>query len=267
MVLQEPQEQIDRASDEPAYAQLAGILQKQICQGTYRSGDRLPSESQLRKTYKVSPMTVRRTIALLADRGVVWTSQGLGTFVNSLKMHNVTFGLDDIYKILNADGATQVKILKASIVKANERVAALLHTRAGTNTIHICRLLIKDGTPLIYHREYFAYDPCRPIVETELQVASLHDLFSGNNESDLKRGDFSMSAAVLTGEDAKALDCLPGDPAFHLEHRFFDYGENPISSGVFVCRGDKFRFQTSIGQGLPNHGFSADKGGQSHDSP
>ena len=260
-------EQIDRASNEPAYAQLAGILQKQIFQGTYRSGDRLPSESQLRKTYKVSPMTVRRTIAILADRGVVWTSQGLGTFVSSLKMHNVTFGLDDIYKILNANGATQVKILRASIIKANERVAALLHTTAGTNTIHICRLLIKDETPLIYHREYFVYDPRRPIVETELQVAALHDLFSGNNESDLRRGDFSISAAVLTDEDAKALDSLPGRPAFRLEHRFFVYDEKPISSGVFICRGDKFRFHTSIGQGLANQGLSAGKGEQSNDRP
>jgi len=266
MTLQGQKKQIDRTSDEPAYAQLAGILQKQIFQGIYRSGDRLPSESQLRKTYKVSPMTVRRTIAILADKGVVWTSQGLGTFVSSLKMHNVTFGLDDIYKILNANGATQVKILKASIVKANEKVAALLNTTAGTNTIHIRRLLIKDGTPMIYHREYFVYDPRRPIVETELQVASLQDLFSGNNESDLKRGDFSISAATLTEEDAKALDSHPGNPAFHLEHRFFDYGEKPISSGVFILRGDKFRFQASIGQGFANHSLPTGKRDLSNDS-
>jgi len=244
------QEQIDRTSDEPAYSQLAGILQKQIFQGTYRSGDRLPSESQLRKAYNVSPMTVRRTIAILVERGVVWTSQGLGTFVSSLKMHNVTFSIEDIYKILNANGATQVKILKASIIKADEKIAPMLNTTAGRNTIHICRLLIKDETPLIYHREYFIYDPHRPIVETELQVASLHDLFSGNNESDLKRGDFTISAAILTDEDARHLDSHPGSPAFHLEHRFFDYDEKPISFGVFICRGDKFRFHTAIGQGI-----------------
>jgi GntR family transcriptional regulator len=244
------QEQIDRTLDEPAYSQLAAILQKQIFRGIYRSGDRLPSESQLRKTYKVSPMTVRRTITMLVEKGVVWTSQGLGTFVSSLKMHNVTFSLEDIYKTLNSNGTTQVKILRASIIKADEKIAPLLHTKAGTNTIYICRLLIKDDTPLIYHREYFIYDPCRPIVETELQIASLHDLFSGNNESDLKRGDFTISTAVLTDEDAGALDSRPGSTAFHLEHRFFDYDENPISFGVFICRGDKFKFHTSIGKGL-----------------
>lgn len=249
-------EQIDRTSDEPAYSQLAGILQRQIFQGIYRSGDRMPSESQLRKTYKISPMTVRRAIAIMVERGVVWTSQGLGTFVSSLKMHKVTFGLNDIYKILNANGNTQVKILRASIIKADKSIATLLDKKVGTNTIHICRLLIKDEMPLVYHREYLIYDPRRPVVETESQMASLQDLFSDNNKSDLKRGDFTISAAVLTDEDAKALGSPPGSPAFHLEHRFFDYDEKPISFGVFICRGDKFRFHTSIGQGIAKNSLS-----------
>ena len=241
---------IDRTSDEPAYSQLASILQKLISKGAYRSGDKLPSESQLRKTYDVSPMTVRRAINILVERDVVWTSQGLGTFVSSLKMQKVTFGFDDIYTILENDGATRVKILKANIIKANDEIADLLHTEPEENTIHICRLLIKKEKPLMYHREYLVYDPRRPVVETELQVASLLDLFSGSNESDLKRGDFTITAATLTPEDAEALCCEPGAPAFHLKHTFFDYDDKPISSGVFVCRGDIFQFNTSIGQGI-----------------
>ena len=243
-------EQIDRTSEDPAYAQLANILQLQISRGIYRSGDKLPSESQLRKTYGVSPMTVRRAISILIERDIIWTSQGLGTFVSSLKMHKVTFGLDDIYTILNAGGTTLVKILKASIIKADNNIASLLDIKEGTNTILICRLLIKNEIPLMYHREYLVYDPRRPIVETELQVASLLDLFSGNNESDLKRGDFTITAARLSEEDAKALESETGSPAFRLEHTFFDYDDKIISSGAFICRGDKFRFQASIGQGI-----------------
>jgi GntR family transcriptional regulator len=238
---------IDRKSDEPAYSQLANMLQEQISLGTYRSGDRLPSESQLRKKYNVSAMTVRRAISMLVEKDVVRTTQGLGTFVSSLKMHKVTFGLDEFYSVLNANGSTLVKILEVSIIKADKTIAGLLNTGVGSNTIHIRRLLVKDEEPLIYHREFLIYDSRRPIVEGELQVASLLDLFSGNNESDLKWGEFKISAGILTEEDSKALNNKPGSPAFHLEHTFFDYDENKISWGVFICRGDKFQFNTAIG--------------------
>ena len=127
-----------------------------------------------------------------------------------------------------------------------------MNTAVNSNTIHIRRLLIKDEEPLIYHREFLIYDPSRPIVEGELQVASLLDLFSGSNESDLKGGEFKISAAVLTDEDAEALNSHSGRPAFHLEHTFFDYDENPISWGVFICRGDKFQFKTTTGRFMGN---------------
>ena len=238
---------------EPAYSQLANILQKQISLGTYRPGDRLPSESQLRATYKVSPMTVRRAINILVEKDVVRTSQGLGTFVSSLKMHKATFGLDEFYRVLNTNGDTLVKILEARIIKTDERIAGLLDTDVNRNTIHIRRLLIKDEEPLVYHQEFLIYDPCRPIVEGELQAASLLDLFSGNDESYLKWGEFKISAAILTPEHAEALKSHAGRPAFHLEHAFFDYDENQISWGIYVFRGDKFQFNATIGSVMGNH--------------
>src|SRR5690554_6989562 len=74
-------ETIDRNSFEPAYLQLANILRRQIARGQYRPGDQLPSEAQLCQMYGISPMTVRRSINLLSDMGVVSTVKGRGTYV------------------------------------------------------------------------------------------------------------------------------------------------------------------------------------------
>ena len=68
---------INRDDYEPAYAQLANILRQQIAEGQFRPGDRLPSEAQLCERYDVSPMTVRRSINMLAAQDVVSTAQGL----------------------------------------------------------------------------------------------------------------------------------------------------------------------------------------------
>ena len=78
--------QIDRTSDEPAYAQLADIIRRQIGEGVFRPGEQLPSEAKLCQRFGISPMTVRRSINLLADQGVVNTAQGRGTFVKPLAL-------------------------------------------------------------------------------------------------------------------------------------------------------------------------------------
>ena len=84
-------DQIDRDACEPAYAQLANILRRQIAEGAFRPGDQLPSEAQLCRTYGISPMTVRRSINLLSDQGVVNTAQGKGTFVKPLELGTAVF--------------------------------------------------------------------------------------------------------------------------------------------------------------------------------
>jgi GntR family transcriptional regulator len=74
---------IDRESFEPAYLQLINILRRQIAEGRYLPGSRLPSESELCRQYHLSPMTVRRSIKDLLDQGLVTTIQGSGTYVRT----------------------------------------------------------------------------------------------------------------------------------------------------------------------------------------
>ena len=87
---------INRMAYEPAYVQLANILRSQIAEGLFRPGDQLPSEAQLCRYYEVSPMTVRRSINLLANQDVVSTAQGRGTFVKPLELSTATFDLRDL---------------------------------------------------------------------------------------------------------------------------------------------------------------------------
>lgn len=238
---------INRDSFEPAYLQLTNILRDLISRGVYRPGDRLPSESQLCGTYKVSPMTVRRSINTLIEQDVVQTAQGRGTFVKHFQLSSASFGLDQLRGIFSGAEDTQVKILEALIEKADEKVAAKLAQPAGSRTILIRRLLSKGGEPWIYNSERLVYDPRRPVVEAEMEVSSLYGLFSGERNSDFKWGKLSVSACVLSENDAQLLCSFPGSPAFLLEHLFYDFNDEPASWGLFVCRGDRCKFDVTVG--------------------
>jgi GntR family transcriptional regulator len=241
------QANIDRQAFEPAYFQLVSILKEQMSKGIYLPGDRLPSESELCKRYQVSPMTVRRSIKVLLDQGVVSTIQGSGTYVKPPDLGGVTFSMEEFHNIFKDKERTKVKILEVLIIKTDETAANRLAINVGERTILIRRLLIRDGDPILYHKEQLIYDPLRPIVEAELEVTSLHGLFVGNGETKLKSGKLTIEAAVLTKEEADVLNTLQMQPAFRIEHIFYDFEDRPISWGRFVCRGDRLRFTTTVG--------------------
>jgi DNA-binding GntR family transcriptional regulator len=237
---------IDRSSYEPAYAQLVRILLGQIAAGVFRPGDRLPSEAQLCEHYGVSPMTVRRVINILADQGVVIAEQGRGTFVKPLELGTATFDLNTLQRLFR-EGQSTVQLLEARITSAAERTANKLAIEVGDRTVFIRRLIFQSENPMLLHREHVIYDPTRPLIEAEMEVTALRGLFNGGGGSDLKWGDLTVEATVLTEEEAALLHSEGGVPAFRLEHIFYDFDDQPVSWGWFICSGDRLRFTATIG--------------------
>lgn len=237
---------IDRHSYEPAYIQLVNILRQQIAAGVLRPGDQLPSESQLSKLYKVSPMTVRRAINILVDQDVISTAPGSGTFVKSVDLGAATFDLEELQSLFG-DRQTHVKLLEARIARADGRVARKLAIQVGQRVIYLRRLLCRKGEPILYHREYLVYDPTRPLVEAEMEVTSLQGLFEGAGGSILKHGELTIETTLLNEEEERVLQLASACAAFCLEHVFYDLDNRPISWGWFICRGDRLRFTTKVG--------------------
>jgi DNA-binding GntR family transcriptional regulator len=247
---------IDRSSYEPAYVQLVNILRHAISSGEYQAGDQLPTEAELCAAYDVSPMTVRRAVSMLLDQGAVSTTRGRGTFVEPIRLATATFDLGEFHALLR-DEAVTAKILEARVVPAGPRAAAALLVPDGTRVVSIKRLLQRRDEPLIYHRESLVYDPTRPIVESELDVTALRDMFEGGAGTGPKRGELTIHASVLTEDEADRLSSPPATAAWVLEHVFYDYDERPMSWGLFVCRGDLLSFRASVGVGVP--GDDADR--------
>jgi GntR family transcriptional regulator len=70
---------IDDDSPEHPYVQLAGLLREQIKAG--KTGPRVPSITELAEESGLSAATVKRSLRLLRDEGLIYTVPGRGTFV------------------------------------------------------------------------------------------------------------------------------------------------------------------------------------------
>ncbi|MEV6598882.1 GntR family transcriptional regulator [Actinoplanes sp. NPDC051346] len=65
----------------PPYLQLAEILAERIERGDLQPNRPIPSESQLVQEFGIARGTVRRAVAVLRERGVVFTVPQRGTYV------------------------------------------------------------------------------------------------------------------------------------------------------------------------------------------
>ena len=68
---------------EARYEQIAVDLARKIVRGEFSVGQKLSGRSLLAGTYNVSPETIRRSIALLQNIGVVEAITGSGVYIKS----------------------------------------------------------------------------------------------------------------------------------------------------------------------------------------
>jgi DNA-binding GntR family transcriptional regulator len=238
---------IDREADQPVYAQLADYLRQQIRAGLFRPGEKLPSEAMLVEAHKVSPMTVRRAINLLASQGIITTVRGSGTFVKEVELGAASFYLHDLTELFSDDANTTVKLLEARFRPADERVARKLQIQIGERAIFIRRLLLAEGQAAFYHRGYLVNDPHRPVIEAELAVTDLKGIFQGSGSSLIKHGDLYLEATLLDDAETQILNLTTPVPGMLLEHVFYDFEDHPVSWGWFVCASTRLRLHTRVG--------------------
>lgn len=115
---------------------VAEQLRRQITEGVYTIGDKLPTEPALMKTFKVGRSSIREAVKLLVNMGVVQVRQGAGTFVaeasdangGSINMSIADrTELDEVRKIL--DIAIVEKAVARRTEKDIERMQSSLEAR------------------------------------------------------------------------------------------------------------------------------------------
>lgn len=90
-----------RLRSEKFSQEIANQIKESIFKGTYRSGDKLPSENEMAAMFGVSNVTVRQAVRVLENSGILFTRQGVegGIFVAEADTGAVSSYLSDMLKL------------------------------------------------------------------------------------------------------------------------------------------------------------------------
>ena len=240
---------LEKNQAKPLYQVVADSLRKQIEEGVYKPGDRLPSESELSKIYQVGRNTVRHAISELADQGIVRTVQGVGSFVLDrenlfTKTAEFLYGFSQEMSLHGKTVTSQV--LDTKIINADPFLARRLGIQLGAEVVFLYRVRLMDGEPIAIERAYLPHQFCPGILSHDFSHESLYGVLSSKYNMKPDHAEQEIGAELATNDVAKLLGLeQPGVVlVFHRETRVRDGRVIEYVDSEF--RADRFQFYTHL---------------------
>lgn len=134
-----------------AYIAIHDKLKEEIDRGVWKIGERLPSERDLADEFGVSRMTLRQSITLLVEEGILQRKVGSGTYVASTRVQEKMRGTMSFTEIIRLQGKTpSSKLLSYVRTRPSEKERNQLHLTEEEYVIRMERVRYADNLPVVY---------------------------------------------------------------------------------------------------------------------
>lgn len=243
---------VDRRAPLPLYHQLKQALVDDIERRGLTAGDRLPTEAEIERRYRVSRSTIRQALRDLVVEGVVERIQGKGTFVAGGHLTHVPL-LTSFTENMRAQGHTPSRrVLESRVAVPPPGVATVLGLEAdGQRCRFLRRLLSADGQPVGVAETWLPvavlgahddlFDPAR------LESGSLYDLLQSPPIGlVLHRGVETVRSGLADADHARLLGCEPGAAVLVVDRLTHTPQDRPVEATRMVFAGGRYEYRVEM---------------------
>ncbi|MGW5969539.1 GntR family transcriptional regulator [Streptomyces sp. NPDC055186] len=213
-----------RALRLPKYVAIAAELEARIRSGQYEAGQALPSQRDLSTEFGVTLMTLRQALDLLAERGLVSSHAGRGTYVSPLKAVYRMGPLRSLSDELRDQGHTVDTVVLSRRIRRMPRWVARRLRLDGTDdaaALRIERLRLLSGIPVVHQVSWVPGSVADPLRRADLTAESLyHRLATAGTV--VQHAQERLTPAALTAPLARLLQQPEGFPVFQSDRVTFD---------------------------------------------
>jgi DNA-binding GntR family transcriptional regulator len=230
-----------------AYQYVADALRRQILQGDYGPGHRLPTERELCDEFEASRITIRRALSILAEEMLIQRRQGDGTYVSPAPTRKIPLLSTDFSGSVAAHAPDITRELESHHrEKASEEVAESLQTHRGAKVLFARRLDLLHGSPVAFDEIYLSEQVSDRLAADDL--AQLRFLERWQDVQQIRLGHLHqvVEAAAATKAQKQYLGCGIGDPL--LKETDVIYLSTGNACGLFVSyyRHELFRLTSTV---------------------
>ncbi len=194
----------------PQYRQIELALRGRL--ETMRPGERLPSDEELCREFRVSRMTARNAMQRLAEDGLVQRIPGRGTFATAPPAHRHADRLMAFsHEMARLGRIPSSRVLAREIRPATAAEAASLGLPATEPIVLLRRLRLADAVPIAVETAILVRRTADVVMAADLETGSLHEALARAGLH-LRRGHATIRAEAATADDVRLLGVARGTP-------------------------------------------------------
>lgn len=212
------------------YEQIAEILENKIRDNEWGIGQKIPGELELAKEYHVARSTIRETLNVLQQKGMVEKKHGSGTYVteNKQAMENPLIYLDSVGKMIQEAGyVTGSNFYGAEHELPDDNLRKRMQLKSNEKIVIVNRERTADQEAVVFSYNIFPEKLVGNIFDSDLQGSIFQILESECNIY----AEFSQTIIKginpLNKWDREAEAYLTGSIVL-LEQMHFDKEDRPI---------------------------------------
>ena len=223
-----------------AWKQISDDIETSIKDKTWKPGDKLPTEMELAKTYRVNRHTIRRSVHELVEKGLVSVEQGRGMFIPD-------YVLD--YKLAKRTRFSEVvssqnkfpggRILSGEVTKANKKVSEALIMPLEGKVCLLRTIRELDGVPIVLAAHYFSASRFPDFLERFEEFKSVSKTLDSYGLGNYERQSTNISARMPNSEEIASLKQPANRPVLITESVNVDNSGEPIEFGISAFSADR----------------------------
>jgi GntR family transcriptional regulator len=238
---------IIRESLLPYYYQLYEILRKNILEGVWKPGDILPTETELLEKYELSRTTVRQSLDMLVNDGLIYRKRGLGSFVSQPAIeHGLSRIISFTEEMLQRNMVPDTTVLSASLIPAPQDIAEALNISPGDEIARLERLRIADAEPMSIETSSLNHKLCPGILSYDYAACSLRRTLANEYKLRIVTAHQKIRAVTATRKQAQELSIETGDALLFVERVSYTDQEIPIEFLQTYYRGDRYTLYNEL---------------------
>lgn len=219
-----------RRDERPLHERVAAELRARIMAGDLRTGDQLPSNTQLVEEFDASSPTIQRALKMLKDEGFVFSHQGKGVFVRDRQ----PFILPASAYFAPAAGSYSYDLLEVAETRPPAEVVKAFGLQVGARAVLRKRVLRHDGSPVELNWSFY---PTELAIGTALAAPTKIRGGAPRVLAELGYAQIEMvdtvSVRMPTTEEVEMLD-LPDVPVMRQFRVIYAEGQRPVEASILI---------------------------------
>lgn len=229
-------------SPEPLHIQLKNKLKEDIVNGGYKK--KIPSERTLMERYSVSRTTVRMSVSMLVNEGILQKSHGKGTFIANSPVQDWLGSFKSFTETVEKTGMEPGSKL---IYQGKSSSPAKVRNTLGIDQLYLIeRLRFADDIPVAIEKHYYSVEIGKELEKYDLNTVVIYDLLETSLGVNLWKAKQSITSGNPLKRDAENLEIPDSSSVLLSERVIYDPQDNPIEFLNSVFRPDMYSFNIEM---------------------